>query len=310
MKVVFIVGPTATGKTALAIELSQVCNADIVNADSIQFFKSVNIGSSKPKKEELKGISHHLFDILDEGHEFTAGKFKKLCLNTISKIKSDYVFVVGGSGFYINALISEMYTFPKTPLALKNVLENDLKEKGLEFFYKELKSKDPDYASKINQNDKYRVMRAIAIMRLQSKSITEIKEYHVKKQFPYPHIFLKIDMGKSEIKQKVILRTKQMLKDGLIDEVQGLLDKGLTNWSPMKSVGYKETVWFIEGKLNRVELEEEIIKSTMKLVKKQTTWFNRYEKEGYKVLKVKKTDKICDMIPNIFASFDRLGENT
>ena len=304
MKVVFISGPTATGKTALALKLSKICEAEIINSDSIQFYKSVNIGSSKPKKEDFEKVEHHLFNILNEGQEFTAGEFKKLCLNTLSKIKTQYAFIVGGSGFYTNALISEMYSFPKTPKELKDKLECDLNNKGLEFIYKEVKLKDPKYAKTISQNDKYRIMRAASVMRLQDRTVTEIKNSHTKKQFPHPFIFLRIDMEKSEIKKNVILRTKQMIDSGLIDEVKRLLDKGLKDWSPMKSVGYKETVQFIEGIISKKELEEEIIKSTMQLVKKQNTWFNRYKKENYKIIKVKHNDDIYDIMDEIKLAFE------
>ncbi len=299
MKAVFIIGPTAVGKSALALRLAEIYDAEIINSDSIQFFKSVNIGSSKPKKKDLNKTPHHLFDILSEGHEFTAGEFKKLCLSKLSKIKTEYAFIVGGSGFYINALISEMYNFPKTPIELKNILDHDLKNKGLAFIYEEIKKKDPEYAATINQNDKYRILRAASIMRLQDRTITEIKRTYVKKQFPYPYVFLRIEMDKSEIKKNVTLRTKQMLDNGLIEEVQGLLDKGLKNWSPMNSVGYKETIKFIEGSLSKQELEEEIVKSTMKLVKKQNTWFNRYESEQYKILKVKHNENIRGIMNKI-----------
>ncbi len=281
MKVIFLVGPTATGKSKLALKMSRKYDAEIINADSIQFFKSVNIGSCKPSTEELHMVPHHLFDIIDEGEDFTAGEFRRLCLKKLSEIPSKYVFIVGGSGFYINALIFGMYESPKTPRELKVKLDQDLAQNGLQLIYNEVKRKDPEYAAKINQNDKYRILRAASIMRLQDSTITEIQASYIKEQFPYQHVFLQIDMDRANIKKNVIARTKQMLERGLIDEVKALLNKDLKDWTPMKSVGYREVVKFIENDITYDELQDEIVKSTMQLVKKQSTWFNRYR--GVKV---------------------------
>lgn len=276
VSVVFILGPTASGKSNLAIAAAQKLGGEIINADSIQVYKSLDIGSAKPTKEELTLVKHHLIGHVDEGDSYTAGRFRKDVLDVIEKrakagIKKFYV--VGGSGFYIKALTKGLYQIPPVPTEIQEqVQKEDPKE-----LYEELKRVDPVAASTINANDSYRISRAIEVYRATGTPFSEFKNKFSKDEFPYKYIKIGLRADKEILRARVIKRAEKMLKDGLIVEVKNLLDKGYENWDALASVGYKEVVMFLKGLLPESQLEDEIVQNTMGLVKKQMTWFKKDE---------------------------------
>ena len=280
MKVIFIVGPTGTGKSDLAFRWAKSVDGHIINSDSVQFFQSLNIGSNKPSKKIRVKVPHHLFDIVQEGKEFTAGDFRRLAvkaLKDLSEKNVSYVFVVGGSGFYLQALLKGMPPLPTVLEEERKKVIKSFKEYGLDSLYKELKNRDPDYANKVDHRDSYRILRAIEILRTQSQTITQMMKNFQPCFFSYPKIMIGLRCDRKKLKQRIQERTDHMLKLGLIEEVQELLQKGLKDWPVMKSVGYKQVILFLEEQIKREDLLEEIVCATMKLAKKQMTWFrNKY----------------------------------
>ena len=280
MRVVFVVGPTGIGKSDLAFRWAKSVNGHIMNADSVQCFQSLNIGSNKPSRKLQAEISHHLFDIVKEGEEFTAGDFRRLALKTLKDLsdqKVSYAFIVGGSGFYLQALLKGMPPLPTVSIEERKKVIKSFKEYGLDVLYKELKDKDPAYADKVHHKDVYRILRAIEILRSQKQTITQMMKTFQPHLFPYPNIMIGLKSDRNLLRQKIRERTLQMLEMGLIDETRRLLQKGLKNWPVMKSVGYKQVALFLEGQIKEEDLLEEIVRVTMKLAKKQMTWFkNKY----------------------------------
>ena len=281
MRVIFIVGPTGVGKSDLAFKWAESVKGHIINADSVQCFQSLSIGSSKPSKQLQTEVPHHLFDIVKDGGEVTAGDFRRLALETLKYLynkKIPYVFVVGGSGFYLQALLKGMHPLPTVSIEERNSVIKSFKEYGLDALYKELRDKDPVYANKVHHKDVYRILRAIEILRRQPQTITEMIKSFQPCFFPYPKIMIGLRCDRSQLRERIQARTCQMLKIGLIDEVQALVQKGLKDWPIMKSVGYKQVMLFLEGQIKRENLLEEIVCATMKLAKKQMTWFkNKYD---------------------------------
>ena len=280
MRVVFIVGPTGIGKSDLAFKWAKSVDGYIVNADSVQCFQSLNVGSNKPSKKLQKEVPHHLFDIVKEGEEFTAGDFRRLALKTLKDLsdrKTSYAFVVGGSGFYLQTLLKGMPSFPIVPIEERKKVIKKFDKYGLDCLYEELKNRDPVYADKVHYKDAYRILRAIEILRSQSQTITQIMKTFQPHIFPYPKIMIGLKCDRNSLRKKIQERTCQMLKVGLINEVEILIQKGLRDWPIMKSVGYKQVILFLEGQIKKEDLLEEIVRATMKLAKKQMTWFkNKY----------------------------------
>jgi tRNA dimethylallyltransferase len=284
VKVVFVVGTTASGKSNLALELAKKLSGGIVNCDSVQLYESVNIGSAKPTPKEQQEVPHFLFDVVKEGEDIAAGEYVRQCEKKLKELAKQFpvVFVVGGTGFYFQALEKGMYEVGGADEAVRKQVEEELSsEAGARRLYEELQIKDPKAAEKIFPNDHYRLGRAIEMMRVHGKSVSEVRAEFEKSQrpFPYPLLKLGIRLSREQLEPRVRLRVRQMLAAGLVEEVQGLLQRNRADWAPLLSVGYKETVEKLAaGPLGEAELhdlEAEIVQSTLRLAKKQRTWFGR-----------------------------------
>lgn len=270
-------GPTAAGKSAWALEQAKKYQGAIVNCDSIQVYKELDIGSSKPSLQERKEIPHYLFDYVDYPQEMTAGQYTRDFFDILKQIPQKVIFVVGGTGFYFQALEQGMYPVRQISDQVREKVQKDLNEKSHENIYLWIKEKDPLYAQKISINDKYRIERAYELMSSENKTVTQVQEEfnQQKQRFPYPYLKIGVTGKKEELLPLVQTRTKRMLQQGLEQEVQMLLKKGYKGWAPLESVGYKEVQEYLEKKLDSAWLEDEINKNTMKLIKKQRTWFQR-----------------------------------
>ncbi len=295
MQVFFIVGTTASGKSALALHWAQKLGGAIVNCDSIQVYQGLDIGSAKPSAQERSLVPHYLFDFVPVGEELTAGQYQRIFFETMKDLENKYpvVFVVGGTGFYFQAIEKGMYPIGAAKPELIAEIEQELKtSQGAYRLYQELVQKDPIAASKISEQDHYRIARAIEMMRTHGKTVTEIKRdfEDQRKPFPYPLKKIGVKLSREQLLLRVQERTQKMLAEGLLSEVEGLLleiqrlDK--LHWAPMRSVGYLECVEFLRQAGNGIVprdakgLEDSIVQSTMQLAKKQRTWFQR-DKEIY-----------------------------
>lgn len=291
--VVFVVGPTATGKSDFAVSAALRFGGEILNADSVQIYSSIEIGAAKPTSEERKGIPHHLLGTVAEGEICTAGDFRRRALEIIERGGQRGIsvfFAVGGSGFYVQALEKGMYPAPKVAEAVRVAIKMDFDVMGRGALYAELQARDPDYAAEISPNDTYRLFRSLEIGRtLQGPELpvgrpAEAQTWSgVRRQFESeleatrPFEVLKIGLFRDRkiLRKAVRDRARRMIERGLIEEVSALRAKGLAAWAPMLSVGYKETQDFLDGKLDRARLEEDIATHTMQLAKRQMTWFRR-----------------------------------
>lgn len=276
-KIIFVMGSTASGKSQWALQLAQKYNGSIINIDSVQFYKGLVIGSAAPTDDEKKQVPHYLYNYIQAPDEMTAGQFirdfYKLLENKNIKFP---VFVVGGTGFYIQALEKGMYNVPEISVELKKQIQNEITEFGIEKAYAELIAFDVD--CKIHKNDAYRVGRALEVKRAFGQTMTQLQsEFENHKKFELKIPFLKIGrhLEKEILLKNVTTRTQNMLSCGIIEEVTPFLKQGFANWAPLKSVGYFETLQYLENKLPKELLAEAIVQSTMQLIKKQKTWFKR-----------------------------------
>ncbi len=277
--VIFVVGATATGKSEWALKLAQEFKGVIINCDSVQLYKKLDIGSAKPSKEEQALVPHYLLDYISPPEEMTAGNYARDFFECMERIpEGTPVFVVGGTGFYFMAIEKGMYPVTKVSPELKQQVENEIAEVGgAEKLHRELTLVDPEYAAKIHLADHYRIGRAIEMIRSQGKSVTQIqKEFEeARAEFPYPLLKLGPSWDREVLRGRIRQRCQIMLDRGLIAEVKQLLDEGLEFWAPMSSVGYKEAVQFLKGELAESELLETLSINTAQLAKRQRTWFQR-----------------------------------
>lgn len=274
MRVIFIVGATATGKSAFALECAKRFGGEIINGDSIQMYKSVDIGSAKPTVEEQRSVPHHLIDFIGEGESYTAGQFRRDALAVLqdaNKRNVPLMYIVGGSGFYIQALEKGLFEIPDVEAKIKE----DVRNESIERLYQELKAKDPKYAEKVKPQDSYRIRRAVEVIRGTTKTFTHFRESFKSEKFPYPIFKIGLRLPKVQLVEQIKRRVVTMLGNGLIEETRGLLEKNLEEWPALKSVGYKECVQHLKNEIDATELENAIVHSTTQLAKRQSTWFKR-----------------------------------
>tara|TARA_B100001248_G_scaffold262195_1_gene256639 strand:+ start:1669 stop:2562 length:894 start_codon:yes stop_codon:yes gene_type:complete len=274
MHVLFLVGTTASGKSQMAMRLAEKFAAEIVNADSIQVYEGLDIGSAKPSAKDFEAIPHHLYSHVPKGKVYTAGDYEKEALRVLENIKAPLAIVVGGSGFYLQALEKGMFDAAKPSPEIKQKMEERMQEEGAEKLYHELMDQDPAYAKRISIHDSYRILRAHELL-LQNKMPSDLKQDFQVREFPYPYLKIGMDVPKEILRQRVAQRTEKMLAEGLIEETRSLIDLGFEEWPALNSVGYREVKEYLRGELVKEDLPEKITTKTMQLAKKQRTWFRR-----------------------------------
>ncbi len=278
--ILFVVGPTGSGKSRLALDLAKELHLPIVNCDSVQVYRRVNIGTAKPSVEEMNSVAHHLFDLISPPLEFTAGEFRREALSVLENLTpSTPVIMVGGSGFYIQALQKGMYEVSQVSESIRLSLEQELAQRGLGPLFEELLARDPELALKVGPTDTYRILRGLGLLRTHGKTLTEIQIEFQKNSdiaFPYRFATLGLHINRNQLRERLQKRAWQMVEAGLIEEVEDLLADQLSDWAPMKSVGYKETLSYLRGELgDRDQLTAAITANSMRLAKRQGTWFRR-----------------------------------
>jgi len=274
--VIFVVGPTGVGKSGFALEAAKAVNGVILNCDSVQTYKDLDIGTAKPSKEEQSQVPHFLFDAVQPGEVLTAGDFRRLALPVLAaQIPKHPVFAVGGSGFYIQALDKGMFEIEKVESEKEAAIRKQLEERPLKDLYQELEKVDPESADDLNPNDSYRIQRALIIFHGLGRKLSELKKEFQPQKLPYPVIKIGFTMERKKLRERIELRAKQMLEAGLIEEVKALVEKGYKDWPLLQSVGYKQVLQYFDGELSESELSSEITLRTVQLSKRQMTWFQR-----------------------------------
>lgn len=298
MKVVIISGPTATGKTDLAVELAQKHDGEVVNFDSLLLYKEINIGTAKPTHEEQKLVPHHMIDVRSISHPMNAADFSREAFPIVEAIlkRGKVVFLAGGSGFYLQALLKGMYESPTTPLEILKRSEKLYQTGGISPFREILRQSDKGSFERYHENDHYRIRRAVEHFWTTGFPMSEARsskdESNRMMERPTIHhwetLHIYLDIPKEEHLKIIEKRTDRMLEKGLIEEVKGLLSQGFTGLEkPLQSIGYKESLDYINGVFrNLSECRERIVISTRQLAKSQRTWFKRdHSKEEFHPLK-------------------------
>ncbi len=273
---IIIAGPTAIGKTTLAISLAKHFKTEIISADSRQFYREMNIGTAKPSAVELKEVKHHLINSHSVLDQFNAGDFEKESIELINKLFLDYdqVIMAGGSGLFINAV---SHGFDQLPIAtdeIRTYLNTILNEKGITFLQDRLKKIDPVYYKEVDIFNPQRIIRALEVFESSGKTFSSLRT-NIKKQRPFNIVKIGLNTDRNLLYERINLRVDQMIKDGLIEEVEGL--KSYRHLNPLNTVGYSEIFNYIDGKSTREEAIEKIKQNTRRFAKRQITWFNKSE---------------------------------
>lgn len=278
-KVIVIVGPTASGKTALSIELAKKINGEIISCDSMQIYKDLNIGSAKPTIEEMQGIKHYLIDEVEPTQRFSVAEYKKRAEKAIEEIikKGKTPIVVGGTGLYANSLI---YGIEYNEIKYDEKYRNELMkfaqtEEGLESLFEKAKKIDPKAMEKISKNDKKRIIRILEIYNSTGATKTEQEKESRKNDVKYDYKVFALNMERSVLYERINKRVDIMLEQGLIEEVKSILKKYNEFPTAMQAIGYKEIVEYFNGDLTKQEAIEKIKQESRRYAKRQITWFKK-----------------------------------
>lgn len=300
-KVIVICGPTASGKTGLSIELAKKINGEIVSADSMQIYQEMDIGTAKPTQEEKQGIKHYLMDFVSPEERYSVADYKIEAKKAIKEIiqKGKVPIVVGGTGLYIDSLIYEIeYPNIEFDETYRKQLEERAKKEGLETLYKEAKTMDPLAVEKISQNDEKRILRILEIYHATGKTKTEQEIESRKKPVEYDYKVYALQWDREILYERINKRVDQMLQQGLIEEVKGILKKYDKFPTAMQGLGYKEVIKFLEGDITEEEMIEKIKRETRRYAKRQMTWFRKNKQtiwlEGQEKIE-DNIEKICKL---------------
>jgi tRNA dimethylallyltransferase len=275
--VLFLVGPTGIGKTALSVSIAEILPMEIISADSRQIFKYMDIGTAKPSKDILKKIPHHLISFLRPEEYFSAGLYSKMSRKIIDQLfeRNKIPFVVGGSGLYIKALIEGFFELEIRDEKIRVSLRKRLLKEGTESLYNELRKCDPELANSIQPNDKQRILRGLEVYLSSGQKLSKLQE---DPSVPpdFESVLFGIRCDRKLLYDRINNRVDEMIENGLLNEVLNLKKKGFSSdLNALNTVGYKEVFEYTNNILNYDEMIELIKRNTRQYAKRQMTWFNK-----------------------------------
>ena len=275
-QLVTIIGPTAIGKTGLAIKIAEFYKTEIVSADSRQFYRELNIGTAKPSSSELSKIKHHLINNKSIHEQYNINDFEKDAIESINSIfkKNKVAVLVGGSGLFINSVLYGLDEIPEIDENIRNSLYSDMDSLGIKVLQEKLKLLDPNSYENIDIDNPRRLIRALEVTIGSGKPYSSFLK-KTKKTRNFNVITIGLNQDRAELYEKINARVDNMIKDGLIDEVKGLLE--LKNLKTLNTIGYSEVFKYIDGVYSKDECINEIKKNTRRYAKRQLTWFKSIE---------------------------------
>lgn len=274
-KLITISGPTASGKTSLSLKLAEHLNCSIISCDSRQFYKEMSIGTAVPLKNELKKIDHYCIQHKSIKESYTIGDFKDEAHKILKKLfeNNDFVIMTGGSGLYMDSVVSGLDDFPKIDPAIREGLNKNLKSKGIIYLQKKLKELDPKYYSIVDLNNHRRIIRALEVCISEKQPYSNFLNKKNNTSNKFKTVNLSIETKRDDLYKKINSRVDQMIEDGLVEEVNSLYK--YKDLNPLNTVGYKEIFDFIDGKSTLIEAIDKIKQNTRRYAKRQLTWLKK-----------------------------------
>ena len=277
--IICIAGPTASGKTALAVALAKELNGEVVSCDSMQVYKRMDIGTAKPTPEEMQGIPHHMIDVAEPWEDFSVSRYCEMSAPIVDDILSrgKTAVIAGGTGLYMDSLIRGNAFAPFPATGVRERLEAQADTVGMEAMLSQLRSVDPDAAGRLHLSDRKRILRALEVYLETGETITEHNRKTQAVPPRYSPLWLGLDFAqRSELYRRIDLRVSLMLEQGLVEEIQGLLADGIPEKATaMQAIGYKEFVDALDGRCTIEEAADQVRQSSRRYAKRQLTWFRR-----------------------------------
>jgi tRNA dimethylallyltransferase len=276
--IVAVVGATATGKSAVALAVAAECGAEIVNADALQVYRGLDIGTAKPTAAERQSVPHHLVDILDPRERFSAGEFARRARAALAEIaaRGRPALVVGGSGLYLRALWSGLAVVPGIDETVQREIVERVEREGLPALRNELVAVDPRTAARLARNDRQRIVRALAVARATGKPLSEWLATSVAESPPPRMRRFGLTLPRALLYDRIAARVQQMTDRGWLDEVRGLLAAGVPRDAPaLQAIGYSDWIRHLDGEAGSRETVDAIVRATRRYAKRQETWFRR-----------------------------------
>jgi tRNA dimethylallyltransferase len=278
IKLVIILGPTGSGKTSLALRLAEQFNGEIVNADSMQVYQGMDIGTAKPLPDQCHRIRHHLLDVVPPEVNFSAADFRRGAVAAINDIhnRGKRILVVGGTGLYLRALLEGLVDSPRGDEATRQALESLALQQGNAELLRQLAQVDPETAGRLHPNDKVRIIRALEVYRQTGRPISAFREDHGFSGNYYDTLKLGIRVERRELYRRIETRVDAMLEQGMVDEVRRLVAAGYDrDFKSMRAIGYKELCAYLAGECTLEEAVNLIKRDTRRYAKRQMTWFSK-----------------------------------
>ena len=273
-----LVGPTAVGKTAISIPVAQALQAEILNVDSRQLYRHLQIGTAKPTPVEQEQVRHHLLDLLDPDQTTNAAAFVRAAEHALRDVRKrgQHPLIVAGSGLYLQALLYGLMPAPAAHTPLREVLRTYADRHGTPALHRWLQRLDPRAAADYHAHDRIRIVRALEVTFLTGVPFSTHRHRHQQQGPRYPYIAVGLTRCRAELYNRIATRTEAMLAEGWLTEVQDLLRQGYNRSShPMNSLGYRELLAYLDGQYSWSEMVQAIVKSTRQLAKRQLTWFRK-----------------------------------
>ncbi len=305
-----IAGPTASGKTALAVELAKILNGEVVSCDSMQIYKRMNIGTAKPTAEEMQGIPHHMLSVAEPYEDFSVSRYCEMATPIVDDILSrrKTAIIAGGTGLYMDALIRGNDFAPCPSTGMRKKLEAQADAEGMESMLALLESIDPDAAAKLHLADRKRIIRALEVYYETGETITahNLKTQSIPPRYT-PLWFALEDENRADLYERIDRRVDKMLEEGLLQEIRDLLSEGIPERATaMQAIGYKEFVAALKGDCTVAEAAAQVQQSSRKYAKRQLTWFRRNSAIHWlRRAPDETTDEIVKKARQILADFDK-----
>ena len=275
---VILLGPTAVGKTRVALHLAGAVGGEIIGADSLQVFRLMDIGTAKPTPEERAMVPHHLIDVVSPDEPFHAGRYRKEALKALAGIsgRGKRALVVGGTGLYIRALLKGLIPCPDVPSTLRAHLTREMSNLGEKALYERLREFDPVYARTIHPNDRYRILRALEIITLTGRPLSLQHKEHKALNIKLRALKIGLYLPREELYAKIDMRCEQMIEQGLLEEVTHIFSLGYAkDLKPMQALGYKQMTAVLSGEMDPDRALSNMQQETRRYAKRQMTWFRK-----------------------------------
>ena len=275
-KIIILLGPTAVGKSELALALAGAFGGEIINADSQQVYRYLDIGTAKPSPQDRERVPHHLIDIVNPDEEFNVGLFRRLAAESIADAhrRDRKVVVCGGTGLYLKALSRGLFEGPGQNADIRAELARRIETEGQASLYRRLAQIDPTVLSTIHPNDRQRTIRALEVFQLTGKPLSQWQKEHAFQEQPYEVLKIGLNLLREELYDRINERCARMVEAGLLEEVRGLVAKGYElALKPLRSVGYRQMGQVLQGRRELPAAIDEMKQETRRLAKRQLTWF-------------------------------------